>query len=137
MLEPGYTGRREAQFRVARLGPWLSAPVKCGADPAVAILQNSAARRTNAVPNARQSARVLGERISGESPKDSLVSADGLAYLCVWACALIRLICSHLFHCAASVLRWQHWHHEEVTLGYFARTTATLMTHGAHHTMFK
>lgn len=38
VLQRGYTVVREEQFRVARLGAWLSTRVKLGANPAVAIL---------------------------------------------------------------------------------------------------
>ncbi len=39
VLQRGYTVVREAQFRVARLGAWVSTRVRLGADPAAAILQ--------------------------------------------------------------------------------------------------
>ncbi len=39
VLQRGYTVVREAEFRVARLGAWVSTRVKLGADPAVAILE--------------------------------------------------------------------------------------------------
>lgn len=38
VLQRGYTVVREAEFRVARLGAWVSTRVRLGADPAVAIL---------------------------------------------------------------------------------------------------
>ena len=39
VLQRGYTVVREAEFRVARLGAWVSTRVQLGSDPAIAILE--------------------------------------------------------------------------------------------------